>query len=184
MDRRDFLRRGALAVGAVASLSGCTSHRLQESERKPPVVDGIGAADVDLPVRQPLGVAEEGIERGARADIADVDEFGAYLDESDVTVEHLEETTEAGEHLLSLEYVLDDRSDRGLMHHLGLVAGGYAALVADGHDGEKLEAHLLDSSSREFGAYEIRRHWAVEYNDDVLTAREYADEIAVTVETA
>lgn len=183
MERRELLRRAAVAVGAVVSSSGCTSHSLQESEREPRLADGVSEAEVDLPVPQALGVAEAGIERAEAADIADIDEFEAYLADSGITVEHLEAKTEDGEHLLSLEYAAEDTPEQGLMHHLGIVAGGYAALVEAGHDGEKLEANLLDSNSREFGEYEIRRHWAAAYNADELTAREYANEVSVTVET-
>lgn len=184
MRRRELLGRVGAAVGAVAGLSGCTTHSLQESEREPAVADGLGEEEVDLPVSQPLGVAEDGIERGTEADVADVDDLEAYLDDAGIDVEHLaEEENEAGAPIVSLEYVVEETLDQGAMHHVGLVAGGYAALVDAGHEGEKLEASLLDSASREFGEYEIRRHWAEEYNGGALTAREFADEIGVTLAT-
>lgn len=183
MERRKFLRRAGATVAAVGSLSGCTSHRLQKSEREPPLVDGISEEEVHLPVSQPLGVAEAGIENGATAEIQHLGGFESYLVDVGLTVESLEERVEDGERLLTLEYVAEETFDQGLMHHLGIVAGGYATLVESGHDAEKLEAHLLDSSMQEFGEYEIRRRWAVEFNEGELTAREYAHEIAVTVET-
>lgn len=183
MRRRELLGRAGVAVGTVASLSGCTSRSLQESEREPPLADGLGEEEIDLPVSQRLGIAEAGIERAAETQIGDIDAFEAYLDEAGLDVEHLEEAVVDGERLLSLSYVVEETFDQGSLHHLGIVAGGYAALVEAGHHGEKLEAHLLDADVSEFGEYEIRRHWAAAYNDGERTAREYADEITVTLGT-
>lgn len=183
MERREFLGRAGVAVGTVAPLAGCTSHSLQESEREPPLFDGLGEEEVDLPVPQPLGVAASAIERASEETIEGPDAFEAYLDDAGVDVRHVEETTEAGEPVLSLEYA-EETAEIGLMDHLGTVAGGYASLVDAGHESEKLTATLLDAEDEEFGEYEIRRDWAVEYNDGELTAREYANEIAVTVEGA
>lgn len=178
MKRRDAVRSGVVA-GLVA-LAGCTEHALQEAEREPPPFDPIPVAEFDLPVTQRLSIAEAGIERSADAEIGDLDEFAAYLDEQAIRVETLEETVAAGTSVLELEYVGEQTAEEGLMRHLGVVAGGYAALIEATHESERLEVHLLDSHGEEFGEYEIRRHWAEKYNEGEYSARRYADEIAVT----
>lgn len=182
MERRQFLSRGGVLLG-VAGLSGCTEETLAEGEREPVPLDGVKQEEVDLPVEQRLEVAEAGIERATGEQFADLDEFEAHLTEEGVDIEKLSEGGEAGKPIVSLESVFEQTAEEGFMHHLGIVAGGYAALVAGGHENEKLKASLL-TESREFGKYEIRRRWAEEYNGGELTAREYADEIAVTAESS
>lgn len=182
MHRRHLLRRAGIATAGVTALAGCTDSKLKEAEAQPPLVEEYYHEEaVDLPVSQKFEKTAAGVSKADGAEIEDADGFEAYLDEQEVDVEKLEETVVAGEPHLSLEYV--DSGEQGTLSTLGVVAGGYAALVEAGHEGEKLEAHLLDSDAREFGEYEIRRHWAEEYNEGVLTAREYANKIAVTVET-
>lgn len=179
MKRRDVLRTcGALA--GLGVLAGCTTHSLQEAERQPPPVEPLGIEEIDLPVPQRLGIAAAAIERAADVSIDDPDGFAAYLDEQGVRVEKIEETVEAGAPLLELEYVVEETIRRGLMHHLGIVAGGYAALIDSGHESEELAVHLLDPDGTAFGEYEIRRHWAEKYNGGEYTARKYAAEIEVT----
>lgn len=179
MNRRDLLRTGATAVG-LATLSGCTAHRLQEAEREPPPAEAVPDEDVDLPVTEHLEVAAADIERAAGAAVGDLEELAAYLREEGIDVETLEETTEAGTPLVSLEYVVEVTAEVGLMDHMGVVAGGYAALVEAGHESETLEAHLLDPDGEAFGEYEVRRHWAEQYASGESSAREYAEEITVT----
>lgn len=183
MERRQFLSRGCLFLG-VAALGGCTEQTLSEAEREPDPLEGVEKEEVDLPVEQRLEVAEKGIEHAADEEFADLDEFEAYLTEADVDVEKLADAEEAGKPIVTLEGVFEQTSEEGFMHHLGIVAGGYAALVAGGHENEKLKASLLDEESQPFGEYEVRRHWAEEYNEGVLTAREYASEISVTAKSS
>lgn len=180
MKRRDAIRAGA-AVAGLAALGGCTEYHLQEAGREPPPVESIREEEFDLPVSQRLALAEEGIERAAGAEIRDPDEFAARLEAQDIHVEKLEGTVVKGTALLELEYVVEETLEEGLMHHLGVVAGGYAALIEAGDERKKLDVHLLATDGEEFGEYEIRRHWAERYNEDEYTARKYADEIAVTV---
>lgn len=182
MNRREFLARSGVLLG-VAALSGCTEETLVEAEREPVPFRDVEQEEFDLPVEQRLAVAEAAIERAEGEEFADLEEFESYLAEADIDVEELSEEEKEGKPIVSLESVFEQSSKRGFMHHLGLVAGGYAALVEGDHGSEKLEGTLLDTDSRLFGEYEIRRPWAVEYNEDELTAREYAHEIIVTAES-
>lgn len=183
MNRRTYLFRvGGAVVGATVS-SGCTDESLSEARRKPRPVSDFGVEDMDLPVAQRLAIAEETILLAEDVAIGDLDGLEMYLDGHGVPTEQLEDAEEAGDPIVSLEYVVEETSERGLMHHLGIVAGGYARLISRSHESEKLSAGLLDSTSKQFGVYEIRRRWAEEWTGGELTAREYAHEIALTAES-
>lgn len=199
MNRRELLTRGGIAIGTAGLVGGCTEDALKEAEREPPFVDGsVSEEEVDLPVEQRLGVAADGIERAEGADIADLAALDTYLLEGGVAVHSIEETrdehddevvdpelgVEAHEPLVAVAYVTAERAGVGLVQHLGVVAGGYAALVAAGHDSAKLEATLLGRDERPYGLYEVRRPWASAYVADELTAREYAAEVLESAETA
>ena len=155
MERRQFLSRGGILLG-VAGLSGCTEETLSEGEREPLPLADVEQEEVDLPVEQRLEVAAAGIKRATGEEFADLDEFEAYLTEEGVDVGDLSEGEEAGEPIVSLESAFEQTAEEGFMHHVGIVAGGYAALGAGGHGNEKLKASLL-TDSQEFGKYEIRR---------------------------
>lgn len=182
MNRREFLARSGVLLG-VAALSGCTEETLVEAEREPVPFRDVEQEEFDLPVEQRLAVAEAAIERAEGEEFADLEEFESYLAEADIDVESLSEEEKDGKPIVSLESVFEQSSERGFIHNLGIVAGGYAALIAGGHESEKLESSLFDSDKQLFGEYEIRHPWAVEYNEDELTAREYAHEIIVTAES-
>lgn len=179
MYRRDLLRAGVTLVG-IPALSGCTEQRLEEAGRVPPPLEPIPKEEVDLSVSQRLAIAEQGIERASGVDILTPDELAGYLRDQRVHVETVEGMVEGGSPILSLSYVVDETYDEGLMHHLGLVAGAYAALVEATQEHEKLTAHLLDPAGDEFGEYEIRRRWARKYNDGTYSARKFAYEAAAT----
>lgn len=184
--RRGFLSRGVALLGGLAALAGCTEERLVEAEREPPPLEGIEHEELDLPVEQRLAIAGEAIERAAGEAFGDLAALETYLVEQDLTVEDLAEDETEGEPVVALESVFEQTSERGFLHHLGIVAGGYAALIRGTHGSErthgseKLEATLLDADSRPFGEYEVRRHWAEAYDEGELTAREYANEVAAT----
>lgn len=180
MHRRAFLERGCALVGIVA-LSGCTTHSLQEAERDPPPLEGVAEEAVDLPVQQRLDVAATAIERTATEAVGDRDAFAGRLEAHGVPVEHLAEADSHGDPALTLEYVGEPSGDRGAMHHLGVVAGTYAAAVAAVEERATLEVTLLDARSEPFGEYEIRPDWAEAYTAGDITAEEYAKEIAVTL---
>lgn len=175
MNRRTFVLRAGAFAGGLAALSGCTDTTLEESESQPPPLEErFDAAAVDLPVSTESDIAAEGIERAAGADVESVEAFEAYLREQEVAVESVEPKKEEGEALLSVEYVHGDAVERGLLYDLGIVAGGYAALVDAGVDAEKLKATLLDPGGRKFGEYEIPTDYAERYNAGEITAEEYA----------
>lgn len=185
MNRRDFLTRGAVAVGSIAALSGCTEETLEQAEKNPlPIDEAVAEEEIDLPVDQRLEAAGEGIDRAEDAEIESVDDLETYLVEQGVQVEALEEKEAAGLPIVSLEYVDEEVIERGMMHNLGIVAGGYAALVAADHDSEKLEASLLAPDGETFGEYTIESEWAEEYDDGEITAREYANDVVTKAASA
>lgn len=182
MRRRALLARGG-ALGCSLALAGCTTDALRDAQRPPPLFEGAGLESVDLPVTQPLGVAEAGIERTATAEIDSPDALAAVLRDRGLDVLDLTAAGDGEVSLVSLQYRAQGATRQGLMHQLGDVAGGYAALAAAEQAGERLTATVFDRSDEAFGAYEIRRPWAEAYLDGETTAREYADEIGITVET-
>lgn len=186
MNRREFLLRSGGVVGVSVALGGCTEETLEEAEREPPAVNGFFAEEeLPLPVTQRLDVAADGVRAAENADVEDVDAFEQFLKDQGFTVEALEESeTKVGEPMLSLEYVVPESRDVGLAHQLGVVAGGYAGLVDAGHDSETLDASLLQPAGEKFGEYEVRHHWATEYNAGELTVKEYVGEVLEGAKTA
>lgn len=180
MHRRTYLTRCGLALGLATGASGCTTETLQESERDPPPAEPIAVEDVDLPVRQPLEVAAAAIERAGETDVRSPADLEGFLADQGLEVDRLDVDDEAGERILSLEYAAAVSDEQGLMDHLGAVAGGYAALADEDHESERVDATVLESD-QPYGEYEVRRHWADDFNAGDLSAREYAAEIAVTV---
>lgn len=193
MNRRTLLKRAGVA--ALVALSGCTEETLEEAETKPPFLD-VSEEELELPVDQGADVVEAGILRGEDAEIEDVEDFEAYLEEQEIPVEELseaekvveekldveredvdviEEEGHGEETVLELEYVQPERIETGALHAIGIVAGGYAALVAAGYDAELLEATILDSDLESFGSFDVLTAWAEEYNDGVTSARAFGD---------
>lgn len=178
MDRRNFLIRGGVAIGCATLLGGCTEQRLEEAKREPEAVDDFYAEEeVPLPVDQKLGIGADGVRTAEGVEIADIEALEEFLEERGFAVEKIEEEVVEHEPIVSLEYVVTETIDRGLMHHLGIVAGGYATLVAAGDESEKLEASLFQPDGKKFGEYEVRHHWAEEYNAGELSAKEYVGEV-------
>lgn len=197
MNRREFLSRGGAGVVGVSLLGGCTDQNLSEAEREPAFVDEpVAEEEADLPVEQRLGVAAEAIREADGADVGDVDALESFLEERDLTVESLEEKTdefegeeadpevEVSEHdpVVALEYVHE--ASAGLVRPLGLVAGGYARFVEAGTESRKLHTTRLTEEGEEFGEFEVRTHWAEEYNAGAYSAREYAAEVLESAETS
>lgn len=195
MNRRTLLKRGGVGVAVLVGLSGCTEETLEEAETKPPFLD-VNDEELELPVTRAVDVVEEGILQADGAEIEDIDGFEAYLEEQELPVEDLseaekvveekldveredvdviEEEAHGEETVLELEYVQPERIETGALHAIGLVAGGYAALVTAGYDAELLEATILDSDLESFGAFDVLTAWAEEYNDGITSARTYGD---------
>lgn len=188
-----MLERAGSSVAAVVVLSGCTEETLKETETKPPFID-VDDAELDLPVTQQTDAVEDGVLQAADAEIEDVDDLEAFLDDHEIPVETLAETETIieekaaieredvetveekphGEGLvLELEFVQPDSIDTGILDSIGLVAGGYAALVETGYGAELLEATVLDSSVAAYGSFHVLTAWADEYNDGITSARTF-----------
>lgn len=174
--RRFLLRRGTALAGAVA-LAGCTrdvGEELLPNEHWP-------VADLlpDLPVHQRKDVLEAGIEELSATDVEDVDGFEATLEEHGLEFESVEETTE----MLRLEYVETDPERRGVLEVVARVAGAYAALVDAGFEARALELTFLESDGSAIGVAEIATEWAVEFNEGEISAGEYGELVAGTIES-
>jgi hypothetical protein len=85
--------------------------------------------------------------------------------------------------IVELEYVLEEQTEEGAVQSLGIVAGGYAALLEAGHEAKLLEAIVLNPEEDPFGSYEIKAAWAEEHNAGEISAAEYGDKILTTVGT-
>ena len=201
MNRRTLLKRGGIGVAALGTFSGCTEETLEEAETNPTFMDNVSEEEIDLPVDQRIEVVEDGILRAEDAEIEDTDGLEAYLEEEGLSVEDLSEEEKVVEELpeieiedvdvitndehgelpvLSLEYVRPDAIETGALDDMGVVAGGYAALVDAGPDAELLEATVVDSNREPFGSFDVLTPWAEEYVEGTITAREYGHKVWMT----
>lgn len=190
MDRRTVLHGSALVL--CGALAGCTEQTLEEAETKPPFLD-INDEELRLPVTQRADVVEEGVMLADDAAIPDLESFESFLSDNGLPVERLDEVeriieekleieredvdvieeTPHGEGVvLELEFVQEDAGG-GILHPIGLIAGGFAALVEEGADAEKLDATVLDAEHRPFGSFHVLAAWAEEFNGSETTAREF-----------
>lgn len=184
MDRRVYLERCA-ALGIATAVAGCTEQSLEDAKDQPPVFDEVyDESSGDLPVEDEFDVVVEGIERAADVAFEEPHGLEEYLLGEGVTVEHLEETEHHGDTVLELEYVLEETIVEGNGQSLGIVAGGYAALVRGGYDGDELSGSILDPESQKFGEFTVRTAWAEEYNAGEKTATVYASEVLHTLKSA
>ncbi|WP_247000081.1 hypothetical protein [Halosolutus gelatinilyticus] len=175
--RRSALRRGAAAIAGTIALAGCTEdvgEELPPNEHWP-IVEAVP----DLPVRQRSDVLEARIEELSGLEIADVDGFTAALEERGVAFETVEEETEQ----LHLEYVETAPERHGTLEIVGSIAGAYAALVDAGFRALALELVFLEPDGETIGVAEIATEWAVRYVQDRLSAGEYGELVAGTIET-
>ena len=173
--RRRLLQAGAIA--ATVGLAGC----IEEMGREFPENEEWPVAELvpELPVRERTEIVEERISELATADIADPDDLVSTLDEYDLAVEKVERVRD----VLTVEYVNTDRYDEGNLHDVGLLAGGYAALVDNGYDAAAFGVTILDDAPASFGSAEIETPWAEAYNAGELTAAEYGELVAGTIES-
>lgn len=183
MKRRKLLARGALTVSIIA-FSGCTERVLVEAESQPPLFDDVyDEEEADLPVSQKFGIAEKATLQAEGEALDDIEELQAYLDEQGLLVEAFQKTVEEGERILELEYIDEEFVDRGSMHSLGIISGGYAALIAGDYPADKLEASIHDSEGDKFGTFEIATELAEQYLEGKITAATYAGTVGETVKS-
>lgn len=176
-NRRTVLRRGGVALAGALALAGCTEdvgEELPPNEHWP-----VSDLVPELPVDRRKDVLVAGIEELSTADIEDVDGFVAALEEHDIALESVEEMVEK----LSVEYVETDSERRGVLEVAGRVAGTYAALVDAGYEAKALEFVFFEPDESAIGVVEIATDWAIEFNEGVLSAGEYAELVAGTIES-
>lgn len=187
MDRRTVLKSGSAVVGLLA-LSGCTEAALEAAESPPPFLDDrYHEEEFDLPVNRKFDVLAAAVERADGEAFGDLDESEAYLTDEGVAVERLEEHVEEGELVGSLSHAPattdrvgseeTTRGGDGLVETVGVVAGGYAALVRGDHDVEELTVEVVEPDGRPFGEYEVFTTWAEEYDAGALSAAKYGGEV-------
>lgn len=174
--RRSLLQRGTALAGAVA-LAGCTEDVGEEllPNEHWPVADLLP----ELPVHQRTDTLEVGIEELSTVEIEDVDGFATALEERGIALESVEEATET----LRVEYVETDPERRGVLQVVARVAGAYAALVDAGFEARALELTFLESDGSAIGVAEIATDWAVEFNEGEISAGEYGELVAGTIES-
>ena len=175
--RRRLLRRGGVGLTAALGLAGCTEEIGEEfpPTEKEPVSEHVP----ELPVTERTEVLEEGISAFEGVEIADTDALEEELERYGVAIESVEKELE----VLTLEYVEQDRREAGILDNVGPIAGAYASLLEAGYDAEALEITILDPDSTTFGAAEIETPIVERYNRDELTAKEYGELVAETIET-
>ncbi|QSW98761.1 hypothetical protein [Haloterrigena alkaliphila] len=173
--RRRLLQAGAVA--ATVGLAGCIEEMGAEFPKntKWPVSELVPA----LPVRERIEILEERIHELTDADIADLEELVSRLEEYELAVESAERERD----VLTIAYVNTDRDDEGDLHDVGLLAGGYAALIDGGYEAAALSATILDDAPASYGSAAVETPWAVEYNHGELTAAEYGEHVAGTIES-
>lgn len=158
-------------------MAGCTE---DIGEEFPPAEEEpVSELRPDLPVTERTEVLEEGIVAFEGVDVPDIETLEAELEEYGVAIESVEEELE----VLTVEYVEQDRRNAGVLDNLGPIAGAYASFVDAGFEGEALELTILDPDSTTFGAAEIETIIIDRYNRGELTAKEYGELVAGTIET-
>lgn len=183
MDRRTYLAQCA-TFGSVAVLAGCTDSSLKEMKNPPPWADvRFDEAEIDLPISQKFDVVERGISRAEGETFEEPTAFKAYLRDEGLAIETLEEVEKHGKAVLELESVVSEVIEEGNAHTAGLVAGGYAALVRGGYDGNELRVSLLEPDGSPFGEFTVMTSWAEEYNEGTKSAAVYGSEVIHTLES-
>lgn len=175
--RRRLLRRGGVGLAGAVTLAGCTEEigeELPPSDEEP-----LSERIPELPVTERTEVLEKGIVAFEGVDVPDMETFEEELVEYGLAIESVEEELE----VLTVEYVEQGRRDAGVLDNLGPIAGAYASLLEADFESEAAEITVLDPDSTTFGAAEIETPIAEEYNRDELTAKEYGELVAGTIET-
>lgn len=177
VSRRRVLRRGGAALVGTIALAGCTEDVGEEL----PANKHWPSADLvpDLPVRERTELLETGIEASSDADIAGVEAFVTVLEEREIEFRSVAEEDD----LLKVEYRESDIERRGILEVIAVVAGAYAALVSGEFDGRALEMVVSEADGSTIGVAEIETRWATAYNSGALSAAEYGELVAGTIES-
>lgn len=166
-----------LAGACAALLAGCTE---DVGEELPPnIAYPVSRYRPELPVEERLAVMAERVEAAADADVEDLETFAAALEGYALELHSVEQRRD----VLVVEYENLDPYGEGNVHDVGLIAGAYAAFVEGGFDGAAAEVTILDAAPATYGVAEVETRWATGYNDGQLTAEEYAELVAGTVES-
>lgn len=120
------------------------------------------------------------IEELAAAPIDDLDGFLAELEARSVPFEAVSEVADQ----LHLEYAVADPEREGILEVVGPVAGAYASLVDGGFEARALELVAFEADGATFGSVEVSTAWAEAYLAGRLTAGEYGELVAGTIESA
>lgn len=174
--RRRLLRSG-LGLVLTLPLAGCVEEMGGEfpPNRKAPVSEMLPS----LPVRERTEILAERIAALSANQVGSPGEFADLLQAHDVDVESAAE--QRG--VLVVAFVQSERMNEGPLHDIGSIAGAYAALVGSGFETEAAEVTVLDPESTSFGAAEIPQEWAVKYDEGDLSATEYGELTATTIES-
>ena len=180
-DGATLSRRRLLGVGGLvglASLSGCTRDVVEEFPKN--TKWPLSEAKPDLPVLERSDVLKAGVQSMSDADVETVDEFAATLEAEEFQIEVVEELRD----VLSVEYVSTVRSGEGAYHDVAVIAGAYAALVENGYDAHALALTIHPAQASSYGSWVAETRLAKRYNAGELTAAEYGELVAKTLETS
>ena len=80
--------------------------------------------------------------------------------------------------VLEIKHVANRSRERGPLYGIGRIAGAYAALVETGYDARLLKVTVLQPTGSAYGVAEIETKYAKQYNNRVLSAKEYGELVA------
>ena len=173
--RRRVVR--AVGVAGAFALAGCTEDLGEEfpENREWPLAGRLP----ELPVRERADVVAESIEAMADADLREPADLAAALEGRELEIEFAERERD----VLRVGYVDPEYRSRGDLQSVGLLAGGYAALVRSGYDATALSVEILDAAPAAYGVATAESEWAQRYVDGDLSAKGYGELVAGTVES-
>lgn len=173
--RRGLLR--AVGIAGVASLAGCTADVGEElpENREWPVSEYLPSLPVES--RSELVAAE--IERTADADVREPEDLRGVFDGRPFDIGAIERRRD----VLVVEYAGTDRYGTGDLHAVGPLAGAYAALIHAGDDAASMSLSILDDAPSSYGVATVETRWAESYNAGELSANEYGEHVAGTIES-
>lgn len=161
----------------MVALAGCTQ---DVGEELPPNEHWPTAEHVpELPVHRRKDVLKAGLEELSKANIDGIESFAAVLQDRNLKLESVEEVAQK----LSVEYVETALETKGTFEITGLVAGAFTALIDAGFETKGLELVFFEPEGSVIGVVEVATEWAVAFNRGDLSAGEFGELIAGTVES-